>query len=186
MNKLRSVLICRATTLKLKSLHCFCFRLQKTLPAGRSFVAMDTKQIPQILQQIFTSTMLSSAWPTPRAQPGSSYSLHVVYSIQPQTELHPNRQCQHLAAPVGSCWWGSVQPGNGKRSAKACDHPQDYCVKFPPKVLHTRHEHTAWVQWMYFKSAMNVLRSSREAGLQFVHCARGVWRLNPQTVVRKQ
>lgn len=39
-----------------------CFRLQKTLPAGRSFVAMDTKQIPQILQQIFTSTMLSSAW----------------------------------------------------------------------------------------------------------------------------
>ncbi|CAB1421072.1 unnamed protein product [Pleuronectes platessa] len=36
-------------------------RLQKTLPAGRSFVALDTKQIPQILQQIFTSTMLSSA-----------------------------------------------------------------------------------------------------------------------------
>ncbi|XP_059198187.1 von Willebrand factor A domain-containing protein 8 [Centropristis striata] len=34
-------------------------RLQKTLPAGRSFVAMDTKKIPQILQQIFTSTMLS-------------------------------------------------------------------------------------------------------------------------------
>ncbi|XP_043927636.1 von Willebrand factor A domain-containing protein 8 [Protopterus annectens] len=34
-------------------------RLQRTLPAGRSFVAMDTKQIPQILQQIFTSTMLS-------------------------------------------------------------------------------------------------------------------------------
>ncbi|TFK15889.1 glutaredoxin-related protein 5, mitochondrial [Platysternon megacephalum] len=36
-------------------------RLQKMLPAGRSFIAMDTKQIPQILQQIFTSTMLSSA-----------------------------------------------------------------------------------------------------------------------------
>ncbi|XP_037343972.2 von Willebrand factor A domain-containing protein 8 [Pungitius pungitius] len=36
-------------------------RLQKTLPAGRSFVAMDTKQIPQILQQIFASTMLSGA-----------------------------------------------------------------------------------------------------------------------------
>uniref|UniRef100_A0A8D1Z0S8 von Willebrand factor A domain-containing protein 8 n=1 Tax=Sus scrofa TaxID=9823 RepID=A0A8D1Z0S8_PIG len=34
-------------------------RLQRTLPAGRSFVAMDTKDIPQILQQIFTSTMLS-------------------------------------------------------------------------------------------------------------------------------
>lgn len=39
-------------------LHC---RLQRTLPAGRSFIAMDTKDIPQILQQIFTSTMLSSA-----------------------------------------------------------------------------------------------------------------------------
>ncbi|XP_075447188.1 von Willebrand factor A domain-containing protein 8 isoform X2 [Ascaphus truei] len=36
-------------------------RLQRTLPAGRSFVAMDTKQIPQILQQIFASTLLSSA-----------------------------------------------------------------------------------------------------------------------------
>ncbi|GAA6108203.1 von Willebrand factor A domain-containing protein 8 [Tachysurus ichikawai] len=36
-------------------------RLQRTLPAGRSFVAMDTKEIPQILQQIFTSTMLSNA-----------------------------------------------------------------------------------------------------------------------------
>lgn len=36
-------------------------RLQRTLPAGRSFVAMDTKQIPQILQQIFTSTLLSTA-----------------------------------------------------------------------------------------------------------------------------
>ncbi|XP_013855455.1 von Willebrand factor A domain-containing protein 8 [Austrofundulus limnaeus] len=36
-------------------------RLQRTLPAGRSFVAMDTKHIPQILQQIFTSTVLSSA-----------------------------------------------------------------------------------------------------------------------------
>nr|XP_031540570.1 von Willebrand factor A domain-containing protein 8 [Vicugna pacos] len=35
-------------------------RLQRTLPAGRSFVALDTKDIPQILQQIFTSTMLSS------------------------------------------------------------------------------------------------------------------------------
>ncbi|KAK7809059.1 LOW QUALITY PROTEIN: hypothetical protein U0070_013245, partial [Myodes glareolus] len=36
-------------------------RLQRTLPAGRSFVAMDTQKIPQILQQIFTSTMLSKA-----------------------------------------------------------------------------------------------------------------------------
>ncbi|XP_060089562.1 von Willebrand factor A domain-containing protein 8 [Heteronotia binoei] len=35
-------------------------RLQRTLPAGRAFIAMDTKEIPQILQQIFTSTMLSS------------------------------------------------------------------------------------------------------------------------------
>lgn len=36
----------------------FSFRLQKTLPAGRTFVVMDTKQIPQTLQQIFTSTVL--------------------------------------------------------------------------------------------------------------------------------
>ncbi|XP_069745676.1 von Willebrand factor A domain-containing protein 8 isoform X2 [Narcine bancroftii] len=36
-------------------------RLQQTLPAGRSFVAMDAKEIPQILQQIFTSTLLSAA-----------------------------------------------------------------------------------------------------------------------------
>ncbi|KAG9492060.1 hypothetical protein GDO78_000536 [Eleutherodactylus coqui] len=36
-------------------------RLQKTLPAGRSFVAMDTTQIPHILKQIFTSTLLSNA-----------------------------------------------------------------------------------------------------------------------------
>ncbi|XP_061485897.1 von Willebrand factor A domain-containing protein 8 isoform X2 [Rhineura floridana] len=36
-------------------------RLQRMLPAGRSFIAMDTKDIPHILQQIFTSTMLSSA-----------------------------------------------------------------------------------------------------------------------------
>ncbi|XP_075055872.1 von Willebrand factor A domain-containing protein 8 isoform X1 [Mixophyes fleayi] len=36
-------------------------RLQRTLPAGRSFVAMDTKQIPHILKQIFTSTLLSNA-----------------------------------------------------------------------------------------------------------------------------
>ncbi|KAF7238647.1 von Willebrand factor A domain-containing protein 8 [Varanus komodoensis] len=36
-------------------------RLQRTLPAGRSFIAMDTKGLPQILQQIFASTMLSSS-----------------------------------------------------------------------------------------------------------------------------
>ncbi|KAM3934338.1 von Willebrand factor A domain-containing protein 8 [Leptodactylus fuscus] len=36
-------------------------RLQRTLPAGRSFVAMDTAQIPHILKQIFTSTLLSNA-----------------------------------------------------------------------------------------------------------------------------
>lgn len=46
---------------RLSFVSTLCFRLQKTLPAGRSFIAMDTKQIPQILQQIFTSTMLSSA-----------------------------------------------------------------------------------------------------------------------------
>ncbi|CAK8678183.1 unnamed protein product [Clavelina lepadiformis] len=33
-------------------------KLKKQLPSGRSFVCMDTKNIPQILQQIFTSTLL--------------------------------------------------------------------------------------------------------------------------------
>uniref|UniRef100_H2YJD6 von Willebrand factor A domain-containing protein 8 n=1 Tax=Ciona savignyi TaxID=51511 RepID=H2YJD6_CIOSA len=33
-------------------------RLKKQLPLGRSFVCMDTKNIPQILQQIFTSSLL--------------------------------------------------------------------------------------------------------------------------------
>ncbi|XP_078484002.1 von Willebrand factor A domain-containing protein 8 isoform X2 [Ciona intestinalis] len=33
-------------------------RLKRQLPLGRSFVCMDTKNIPQILQQIFTSTLL--------------------------------------------------------------------------------------------------------------------------------
>lgn len=35
-------------------------RLVRKLPAGRAFVCMDTKQLPQVLQQIFTSAMLSS------------------------------------------------------------------------------------------------------------------------------
>lgn len=38
----------------------FHFRLVRKLPAGRAFVCMDTKQLPQVLQQIFTSAMLSS------------------------------------------------------------------------------------------------------------------------------
>lgn len=35
-------------------------RLKKALPAGRSFVCLDLSQLPQILQQIFTSAMLLS------------------------------------------------------------------------------------------------------------------------------
>ncbi|PIK51485.1 putative von Willebrand factor A domain-containing protein 8 [Apostichopus japonicus] len=35
-------------------------RLVKNLPAGRAFVCLDNKNIPQIMQQIFTSTMLST------------------------------------------------------------------------------------------------------------------------------
>jgi len=35
-------------------------RLTKQLPMGHSFICMDTKDLPQILQQIFTSTMLAS------------------------------------------------------------------------------------------------------------------------------
>lgn len=36
-------------------------RLARQMPAGRAFVCMDLKNIPQILQQIFTASMLSSA-----------------------------------------------------------------------------------------------------------------------------
>lgn len=36
-------------------------RLTKQLPMGHAFVCMDTDKLPQILQQIFTSTMLSSS-----------------------------------------------------------------------------------------------------------------------------
>ncbi|CAG5132917.1 unnamed protein product, partial [Candidula unifasciata] len=35
-------------------------RLNKQLPMGHSYVCLDTKNLPQILQQIFTSTMLSA------------------------------------------------------------------------------------------------------------------------------
>ena len=42
---------------------CFCCRrLVKKLPSGRAFVCMDTKFLPQVLQQIFTSAVLSSRW----------------------------------------------------------------------------------------------------------------------------
>ena len=33
-------------------------RLTKKLPAGKAFVCLDTKKIPEILKTIFTSTML--------------------------------------------------------------------------------------------------------------------------------
>lgn len=36
-------------------------RLTKQMPAGRAFVCLDLKNIPQILQQIFTASMLNSA-----------------------------------------------------------------------------------------------------------------------------
>lgn len=35
------------------------FRLTKSLPAGKSFVCMDLKNIPQIIQQIFMSSIMS-------------------------------------------------------------------------------------------------------------------------------
>ncbi|XP_059156251.1 von Willebrand factor A domain-containing protein 8-like [Physella acuta] len=36
-------------------------RLNKQLPLGHSYVCLDTKQLPQILQQIFSTTLLSSS-----------------------------------------------------------------------------------------------------------------------------
>jgi von Willebrand factor A domain-containing protein 8 len=35
-------------------------RLTAKLPSGRAFVCLDLKNIPQIMQQIFTSSILSS------------------------------------------------------------------------------------------------------------------------------
>ena len=45
---------------------CVGCRLQKQLPAGRAFICMDTKNLPNILQQIFTSAMLTARWGTCR------------------------------------------------------------------------------------------------------------------------
>ena len=33
-------------------------RLAKKLPAGKAFVCLDTKKIPEVMKTIFTSTML--------------------------------------------------------------------------------------------------------------------------------
>jgi hypothetical protein len=38
----------------------FVFRLTNKLPAGRSFVCLDLKNIPQILQQIFAASVLNT------------------------------------------------------------------------------------------------------------------------------
>lgn len=37
-----------------------CWRIMKQMPSGRAFLCLDTKNLPSILQQIFTSTMLST------------------------------------------------------------------------------------------------------------------------------
>ena len=37
---------------------CLFLRLKRSLPSGKSFVCLDTKDIPQIMQQIFTSTII--------------------------------------------------------------------------------------------------------------------------------
>lgn len=35
------------------------YRLTRSLPAGKSFVCMDLKHIPQIIQQIFMSSIMN-------------------------------------------------------------------------------------------------------------------------------
>ena len=37
--------------------HCVPCRLRELLPAGRSFICMETKDLPLILQQIFSSSL---------------------------------------------------------------------------------------------------------------------------------
>ncbi len=36
-------------------------KLKKTLPAGKAFLCKETQEIPQIMQQIFDSTVLSGS-----------------------------------------------------------------------------------------------------------------------------
>ena len=40
-----------------KSNNNFPCRIKEALPAGRSFVCMDNRELPQILQQILSSTL---------------------------------------------------------------------------------------------------------------------------------
>jgi len=37
-----------------------CYRIMKQMPSGRAFLCLHTKELPSIMQQIFTSTMLST------------------------------------------------------------------------------------------------------------------------------
>lgn len=50
-----------AYTIFIGSLEDQAAQLIKHLPSGHAFICLDTKDLPQILQQIFTSTMLSSS-----------------------------------------------------------------------------------------------------------------------------
>ncbi|XP_060072942.1 von Willebrand factor A domain-containing protein 8-like [Ylistrum balloti] len=50
-----------AYTIFIGSLEDQASQLIKHLPSGHAFICLDTKDLPQILQQIFTSTMLSSS-----------------------------------------------------------------------------------------------------------------------------
>lgn len=45
---------------KVKTKVFLFFRLANALPAGRGFVCMNLENIPQIIQQIFTSSLLRS------------------------------------------------------------------------------------------------------------------------------
>lgn len=49
-----------AYTIFIGSLEDQAAQLIRHLPSGHAFICMDTKDLPQILQQIFTSTMLSN------------------------------------------------------------------------------------------------------------------------------
>lgn len=40
-----------------RSNNYFSCRIKEALPAGRSFVCMDNRELPQILQQILSSTL---------------------------------------------------------------------------------------------------------------------------------
>lgn len=79
----------------------FSFRLQKTLPAGRTFVVMDTQKIPQTLQQIFTSTVL---WRRYRRPTTCSVCTDVCHNSHSQWARSGREVSEYVSVYGSLCW----------------------------------------------------------------------------------